>query len=164
MTIKQIARFCSGAAIALVVITALGPENWQPRTGLGWEFDHVVGYLADGMKSLEGHPELTTSTDRLGPALAAERLASPDPPLAVDVRAPAERALSRIPGSVNIPLNHLTERLNELPRDRTLLLYCAGGYRSSVASSLLEQQGFTRLEELAGGITAWETAGLNLEP
>ena len=46
MTINQIARFCSGAAIALVVITALGPENWQPRTGLGWEFDHVVGYFA----------------------------------------------------------------------------------------------------------------------
>ena len=126
-------------------------------------FDHVVGYLADGMKSLEGHPELTASTDRLSPALAAERLASPDPPLAVDVRAPAERALSHIPGSVNIPLNHLSERLHELPRDRTLLLYCAGGYRSSVASSLLEQQGFTRLEELAGGLAAWETAGLGLE-
>jgi VanZ family protein len=32
--------------IILVVITALGPANWQPRTGLGWEIDHVVGYFA----------------------------------------------------------------------------------------------------------------------
>ena len=46
MTIKPIAKFCSGAAIALVVITALGPANWQPRTALGWEIDHFVGYFA----------------------------------------------------------------------------------------------------------------------
>ncbi|MGC2824519.1 MAG: hypothetical protein WA322_09825 [Pseudolabrys sp.] len=46
MIIKPIAKFCSGAAIALVVITALGPANWQPRTSLGWEIDHVLGYFA----------------------------------------------------------------------------------------------------------------------
>jgi len=46
MTIKHIAKFFSGAAIALVVITALGPAHWQPRTGLGWEIDHVLGYFA----------------------------------------------------------------------------------------------------------------------
>jgi len=46
MTITHIAKFCSGAALALVVITALGPAHWQPRTGLGWEIDHVLGYFA----------------------------------------------------------------------------------------------------------------------
>ena len=46
MTIKHIAKFCSVAIIALVVITALGPANWQPRTSLGWELDHVLGYFA----------------------------------------------------------------------------------------------------------------------
>ena len=46
MSIKHIAKFCSGAAIALVVITALGPAHWQPRTGLGWEIDHFLGYFA----------------------------------------------------------------------------------------------------------------------
>jgi VanZ family protein len=38
-------RFCSVAGLVLLVIMALGPENWQPRTGLGWEFDHVFGYF-----------------------------------------------------------------------------------------------------------------------
>ena len=46
MTIKRIAKVCSVAVIVLVVITALGPANWQPRTGLGWEIDHVLGYFA----------------------------------------------------------------------------------------------------------------------
>ena len=46
MTIKRIAKYCSVAIIILVVITALGPAKWQPRTGLGWEIDHVLGYFA----------------------------------------------------------------------------------------------------------------------
>jgi VanZ family protein len=46
MTIKHIAKVCSVAIIALVVITALGPPNWQPSTSLGWEIDHVLGYFA----------------------------------------------------------------------------------------------------------------------
>jgi len=46
MTIRHIAKLCSGAAIVLVVITALGPADWQPRTSLGWEIDHVLGYFA----------------------------------------------------------------------------------------------------------------------
>jgi VanZ family protein len=46
MTIKQMAKICSVAAIVLLVITGLGPANWQPRTGLGWQIDHFFGYFA----------------------------------------------------------------------------------------------------------------------
>ena len=46
MTIKLIAKFCSVAAIVLVLITALGRANWQPRTALGWQIDHFLGYFA----------------------------------------------------------------------------------------------------------------------
>jgi VanZ family protein len=46
MTITRIAKYCSVALIVLVVITALGPAQWQPRTGLGWQIDHVLGYFA----------------------------------------------------------------------------------------------------------------------
>jgi hydroxyacylglutathione hydrolase len=78
----------------------------------------------------------------------------------VDVRTPGERDEKRVAGSVGIPLNHLAERLSELPADRPLLVYCAGGYRSSIAASILQQSGFDRVSELAGGIAAWETAKL----
>jgi hydroxyacylglutathione hydrolase len=122
-------------------------------------FDHVVGYLNDGLRSLEARPDLTATSERLAASLAAERLATGEP-LAVDVRTPREHDERRIAGSVFIPLNHLAERIGELPKDRPLLMYCGGGYRSSIASSLLQQHGFTEVSELAGGITAWEAAKL----
>ena len=127
-------------------------------------FDHVAGYLKDGLRSLESRPDLTAATERLSAPLAAERLAGPNPPLAVDVRAPREREAKRIDGSVSIPLNHLAERVTELPRDRALLVFCAGGYRSSIAASLLQRHGFSRVSEIAGGIAAWETAKLPVGP
>ena len=74
-----------------------------------------------------------------------------------------ERQQKRIPGSVGIPLNHLVERLQELPADRQLLVHCAGGYRSSIAASLLQRHGFTQVSEIAGGIAAWDAAKLPLE-
>ena len=122
-------------------------------------FDHIAGYLKDGLQSLESRPDLTTSTERVSAPLAAERLAAGEA-LAVDVRTPAERAARSVEGSVGIPLNHLMARAGELPKDRPLLVYCAGGYRSSIAVSLLQQLGFTRVSEIAGGIAAWETARL----
>jgi hydroxyacylglutathione hydrolase len=61
---------------------------------------------------------------------------------------------------VNIPLNHLQERIDEIPRDRRLAVHCAGGYRSSIAAGILHQYGMTNLIEMAGGLTAWEAARL----
>jgi rhodanese-related sulfurtransferase len=125
-------------------------------------FDHVVGYLKDGLRSLESRPDLTATTERVSAPLAAERLTEGGT-LAVDVRTPRERDQKRVAGSLHIPLNHLGERLEELPKDRPLLVYCAGGYRSSIAASLLQQHGFGRVSEIAGGIAAWETAKLPVE-
>ena len=70
------------------------------------------------------------------------------------------RKQKAIAGSVGVPLNHLVERVQELPKDRQLLVYCAGGYRSSIAASLLQREGFTHVSEIAGGIAGWETANL----
>ena len=125
-------------------------------------FDHIVGYLKDGLRSLEARPDLTATTERISAPLAAERLAS-GAALAVDVRGPGERAQKFVAGSVGIPLTQLVERGQELPTDRPLLVYCAGGYRSSIAASLLLQQGFTQVGEIAGGLAAWEAAKLQIE-
>ena len=54
----------------------------------------------------------------------------------------------------------MEENVQEWPRDRRLLVYCAGGYRSSIAASLLQRHGFHAVSEIAGGMTAWETAKL----
>jgi rhodanese-related sulfurtransferase len=125
-------------------------------------FDNVVGYLNDGMRSLELRPDVTVKTERLSAALSAELLSSAKPPFLLDVRAPREREQKFIGGSVSVPLNQLPQRAEELPKDRELLVYCAGGYRSSIAASLLQQKGFARVSEIAGGMAAWDAAKLQV--
>ena len=146
----------------IVVITEPGREQESAMRLGRIGFDHIVGYLDDGLRSLEPRSDLIARTERLSPVRAAERLASNEPPLVVDVRTPREYDAKHIEDSVSIPLNHLTELAHRLPTDRPLLVHCAGGYRSSIAVSLLRQMGFNQVSELAGGITAWEAAGLSV--
>ena len=123
-------------------------------------FDNVAGYLQDGLKSLESRPDLVAFTERLSAPYSAELLSSTTPPVAVDVRAPREREQKSIGGSIAAPLSRLGENLSALPSDRPLLVFCAGGYRSSIAASLLQRAGFHHVAEIAGGIAAWEAAHL----
>jgi glyoxylase-like metal-dependent hydrolase (beta-lactamase superfamily II)/rhodanese-related sulfurtransferase len=147
----------------IVIIAAPGLEN-ESAIRLGRiGFDHVAGYLKDGLQSLVSRPELVAFTERLSAQFAAELLASLQPPLAVDVRTASERDRKCIAGSVGIPLNHLAENMEKLPKDRALLVYCAGGYRSSIAASLLQCGGFEPVGEIAGGIVGWEAANLPVQ-
>jgi len=147
----------------IVIIADPGREN-ESAIRLGRiGFDHVAGYLQDGMRSLESRPELTKKTERLSAPFAAELLASGEPPLAVDVRSSREREQKFIAGSLGMPLNHLVENIGMLPKDRPLLMYCAGGYRSSIAASLLQRKGFEHVSEIAGGLAGWEAAKLPVE-
>jgi hydroxyacylglutathione hydrolase len=147
----------------IVIIADPGREN-EAATRLGRiGFDHVVGFLRDGLHSLKSRPELTVTTERVSAPFAAELLSSPEPPLAIDVRTPREREQKHIAGCLGLPLNHLVEHLGKIPKDRSLLVYCAGGYRSSIAASLLQSNGFDRVSEIAGGIAGWESANLPVQ-
>jgi hydroxyacylglutathione hydrolase len=126
-------------------------------------FDHLAGVLQEGLYSLKVRPDLVAFTESLDAQSAAELLAAPQPPLVIDVRSPREREQKYIARSVSLPLNHLAEKLDTLPRDRPLLMYCAGGYRSSIASSLLQSRGFPQVAEIAGGIAAWQSANLPVQ-
>jgi hydroxyacylglutathione hydrolase len=146
----------------IVIIAGPGAET-ESALRLGRiGFDHVAGYLDKGLRSAESQAAEIVSTERISPGLMAARLTGPDAPLAVDVRNPKERAQRAIAASLSMPLNHLEERSSELPGDRPVIVYCAGGYRSSIAASLLQRRGFANVSELAGGLTAWEAAGLPL--
>src|SRR5580698_1431274 len=123
-------------------------------------FDHVKGYLRGGMEALAGREDLVWPTERVTAPMVAAELGSADPPLLLDIRSPREWATKHIAGRINIPLNHLQERIAEIPRDRGIAVHCAGGYRSSIAASILHQYGITHLIEMAGGLAAWEAAKL----
>ena len=145
---------------SIVIVANPGREH-ESAVRLGRiGFDNVVGYLNDGMRGLELRQDLTATTERLSAPLAAELLSSQEPPVVIDVRTLRERQQKFIDGSLSIPLNHLEARAHDLPRDRHLLLYCAGGYRSSIGASVLQQRGFERVSEIAGGMAAWDAAKL----
>jgi rhodanese-related sulfurtransferase len=79
--------------------------------------------------------------------------------IVLDVREPVEYASGHVPGAVNLPQADLADRLEELPRDRPVLLICQGGYRSLRAAQFLKQVGFTQVASVAGGTAAWVAAG-----
>jgi rhodanese-related sulfurtransferase/glyoxylase-like metal-dependent hydrolase (beta-lactamase superfamily II) len=124
-------------------------------------FDNVAGYLDAGMQALDPRPDLVARIERITAPTLAEQLASDDPPHVLDVRTEEEWQSGRIEGSQNIPLNHLLERLDEVPSDRPLVVHCATGYRSSIAASLLTRNGITDAADLVGGIDAWEASKLD---
>jgi hydroxyacylglutathione hydrolase len=169
------------AARPIVIVADPGAEA-QSALRLGRiGFDQVVGFLDGGLATVDRGPAgsaprapsidlerrepfgfAITSTDRLSPQTAADRMAGPNPPLVIDIRTSSERMDKSINGSMHRPLNALREGLPDVARDRAIIVHCAGGYRSSIAASLLQRDGFTNVSELAGGIAAWEAAGLPL--
>jgi glyoxylase-like metal-dependent hydrolase (beta-lactamase superfamily II)/rhodanese-related sulfurtransferase len=149
--------------VPIVLITEPGSERESAMRLGRIGFDTILGYLEGGLRSAEPRSDLIVRTERLSPDVAAARRRSADPPTIVDVRSAAERQDTQIAGSVHIPLNHLPARVASLPKAGPVLVHCAGGYRSSIAASLLQRAGFTGVSELAGGIKAWEAAHLPLE-
>ena len=121
-------------------------------------FDAVAGEVPDIEAVLAAHPDLASAARRLPAADVAAWLAD-DPDLqVVDVRNPAETKVSgTIPGARNLPLPQLLDHLDDLDHTRPTVVYCAGGYRSSVAASTLAAHGFAQVADLIGGYGAWLT-------
>jgi glyoxylase-like metal-dependent hydrolase (beta-lactamase superfamily II)/rhodanese-related sulfurtransferase len=144
----------------IIIVADLGREE-EAAMRLGRiGFDHIAGYVL--ATTLTTRPDMLRSMQRMCPDELAQCLKDATPPLVLDVRTVGERQDKHIAGSLHIPLNRLSTRLGELPRDRGIVVYCAGGYRSCIAASLLEGSGMTRIADLAGGIAAWEDAGMDL--
>lgn len=97
----------------------------------------------------------------VGPAQAT-LLINREDALVVDVREPAEYSQGHIVNARNLPLGQLEKRLTELEKfkDKPLILCCASGSRSVSAGSTLRKAGFAKVYNLAGGVAAWEQAGL----
>lgn len=83
--------------------------------------------------------------------------------LLLDVREPEEWAAGRIADAVHLPLGELGARYEELPRDRRIVAVCRSGARSGQATAALRGAGYD-VENMAGGMKAWQAAGLPLDP
>jgi len=118
-------------------------------------FDRVLGHVDRPFEVLQAHAEQAQVASRLTPVRFEERRNELDDLQLVDVRNPGEHALGTVPGAVNVPVGQLPTRLGELDPDRPTVVYCAGGYRSSVAASLLRANGFGDVSDIVGGYGAW---------
>lgn len=79
--------------------------------------------------------------------------------LVLDVRTADEWNQGHIPGSVLIPLDELSGRIGEVPRDRDVVVVCRTGVRSAQGLTILQQAGYTRAASMTGGMLAWQAAG-----
>lgn len=118
-------------------------------------FDRVLGHVERPLEVLLEHQDRAQVASRLTPVDVEDRRAAIDDLQVVDVRNPGEHALGALPDAVNIPVGQLPARLDELDPTRPTVVYCAGGYRSSVAASLLRAHGFDDVSDIVGGYGAW---------
>ena len=145
----------AGAEQEVVLVGEPGTEL-EARVRLGRiGFDNVVGHLADAARAFLQRPELIERSSRLTVEDLLHRKAEVEDLVVIDVRNPGEVAGGAIPGAVSIPLPRLRESLPSLDPTRPTVVYCAGGYRSSIASSLLAASGFADVSDLLGGYGAW---------
>jgi len=120
--------------------------------------DQVAGYWPPAVLDtwqVNGH-SLTRYTRRSATELLPEIARTA---VLLDVRTTAEYAAGHIPGSRNIPLNDLAERLGELPIGKSVLVYCQGGSRSPIAASMLQARGGNTVIEMNDGFDGWQAAG-----
>jgi len=126
--------------------------------------ENVKGFLEGGVQSWRDAGLPVDTITQISVAELNERIADDDMQI-VDVRRPTEYVNGHVPRALNAPLASLDKSLGplNLEKDKLTAVICAGGYRSSAAASLLQQQGFSNLLNVAGGTGAWVNAGYTTE-
>jgi rhodanese-related sulfurtransferase len=112
-----------------------------------------LSLTACGSADQEARSKSTTAPE------VQERLKSPAKPLVVDVREPSEFESGHINGAVLVPLGSVEKGLPGVDKDREIVLVCRSGRRSGKAQEILAAQGYTKLQNMEGGMLAWEKLG-----
>jgi glyoxylase-like metal-dependent hydrolase (beta-lactamase superfamily II)/rhodanese-related sulfurtransferase len=141
----------------IVLVTPPGHEAEAKVRLARIGFDRVLGALENPVDAFVAHPELIVPLSRLSAESLAERIRSVADLVLIDVRNPGEVALGTIAGARNISLPALLADLDQLDPTAPTVVFCAGGYRSAIASSLLRAHGFADVSDLVGGYAAWRT-------
>jgi hydroxyacylglutathione hydrolase len=139
----------------IVLVTSPGQEAEAKVRLARIGFDDVVGALENPMSAFLAQPELVEPLSRLSVEQLSERMRAVPDLVVLDVRNPGEVALGTIAGARAISLPALLRSLDQLNPQVPTVVFCAGGYRSAIAASLLRAHGFTDVSDLLGGYTAW---------
>lgn len=138
--------------IALVTPAGQEVETVSRLARVG--YDHCIGFLEGGFATWEqSGKEIDTIESISADEFAQRRKVSPNAAI-VDVRKPDEYESEHVEGAKNIPLDSLSEQMNQIWRDAPVYVHCAGGYRSMVANSILKARGFDNVVNVEGGMVA----------
>ena len=122
----------------------------------------VKGFLGGGIYAWQ-QAKFATETIPQVSAEDLHRMMSQNGLQILDVREAADYARGHVSGALNLPITQLELNLSKLDTERSLVLMCAEGHRSSTAASLLARKGFPKLYFVNGGISAWIKAGYAVE-
>jgi len=136
-------------------LKALEANTWVRRVGV----DSIVAYLDGGMAAWAVAGFRTESLNLISAEDFHDMITGAANFVLVDVRAPQEYEDSHIEGAINIPVAELRTRHDELNKDKTTVLVCSSGNRSSLGASILKQQGFKDVYNVAGGMSGYSAAG-----
>ena len=143
--------------IALVV----GSADALPKARLELArigFDNIIGYiLADDLTK-------TRQTSQLSVSDLKTEITTGTAPLILDVRTPGEWSAHHIDGARHIPLPQLAKKSASLTKSQRIAIICGSGYRSSIATSLLEREGFTHVQNVMGGMSAYAEIKEQINP
>jgi len=125
--------------------------------------DEVCGWVpASALEIYAAERGSLHVTDQISIHEVAEASESKEHPI-LDVRAKSEFDHGHIPGAINIPLGRLSERIDEVPKGKRLIVHCAGGTRSMIALTVLAKHGITDARNMPDGFMDYEEAGLKIE-
>ena len=122
-------------------------------------FDRVVGYVDEPQRQLAEHPDEVEQASRLPAGAVDDAKVAVEGLQIIDVRNESEHRLGTVPGAVNVPLAALVRRAGELDPNAPTIVFCAGGYRSSIAASYLRSIGFRDVSDVLGGYGAYAALG-----
>jgi hydroxyacylglutathione hydrolase len=139
----------------IVLFTEPGTEL-EAKVRLGRiGFDRVAGHLEEPQRQLAEHPDEVEQASRLAATEVDKARREVEGLQLVDVRNEGEHRLGSLPGAVNVPLASLVKRLDEIDPHRPTVVFCAGGYRSSIGASFLRSVGVVDVSDMLGGYGAW---------
>ena len=143
----------------LVLINDTGDDETSRRALIRVGLDRIERFLQKGMPAWIDAGLEFTRTAQLSTKKVAER--KPDTQV-LDVRSDEEWCTGHIENAHHIPLGELKKQMEEFERDSAFIAVCGSGYRSSIAASPLQENGFTRISSMNGEMTAWKRQRLSL--
>ena len=124
-------------------------------------YDHTIGYLKGGFKTWKEAGKEVDEVQRITPE-AFEKNLKTEKMKVIDFRKKSEYDSEHVVDSINIPLNQINQSLAQISKEEPFMIHCAGGYRSTIAASILKQRGWNNIVDVRGGLDAIKNTGVPL--